>query len=59
MFKVIEYRRVRTSKAAASKFTRRKTIAEFPTLEAARKFSEGKFQTIIQYPKKYVKEMQA
>ena len=59
MFKVIEYKRARSTKAKVAKFVRRKVIREFETLDAARKFCEGKPQVVIQYPRSYMKEMSA
>ena len=57
MFKVVEYKRGKAGQVSAGRLTGKKTVREFPTLEAARKFLEENNQMFIQYPKRYIKEM--
>jgi hypothetical protein len=61
MFKVVEYTTQWKKNPRAPEMvptgTKLKVLAKFPTLDAARKFAEGKDKTVIQYPKNYLKEM--
>ena len=61
MFKIIQYETVWTKKhgvpVTLAKPTGKKLIAEFPTLDAARKYVEGKDKTVIEYPKGYTEEL--
>jgi len=60
LFEVLEYKRAKKWNGdKPGKLTGKIVIGEFPTLDAARKFSEGRNQTMIQYPKKLIKEMNA
>jgi hypothetical protein len=56
MFEVVEYRHASGKGKKASKITGWKVVKEFPTLRAARKFSEGLASVYIQYPKTYFEE---
>lgn len=63
MFKVVEYRTKWLKKPGAPENiavpTKKKVVREFPTLEDARRFAEGKTKTAIEYPRKFIKEMNA
>ena len=52
MFEVFEY--TRGKKAKRPKL---RAIREFPTIEAARKYTEGQPKTIIRYSKKAIEEL--
>lgn len=62
MFKVFKYSvnwKAKPQIGDIGKPTRKKLVAEFPTLEEARLFVEGKRGHVIAYPKSHIKELTA